>query len=177
MKKLLIFIFYPLLSTGQSNSEIVAWLNQFENNYAVERILQGTLREKVNIFYKNGSLVVNSLIWNGRGNTPPESNCEIDLSKVKRIFAEPKRGSEKTLVDINICAEPGFIKIFIKNPITSSFVRFDDEEFLKKSGYCDASIRLKFHHNESTDQIKRILNALQTLSKNHGANPVVGSLF
>ena len=46
-----------------------------------------------------------------------------------------------------------------------------------QSGYCDASIRLKFHHNESTDQIKRILNALQTLSKNHGANPVVGSLF
>ena len=177
MKKLLIFIFSPLLSMGQSNSEIVAWLNQFENNYAIEKILQGTTKEKVNIFYKNGSLVVNSLIWSGSGNTPPESSCEIDLSKVKRIFAEPKRGLEKTSAEINICAEPGFIKIFIKYPNTSSFVRYDDAEFLKKSGYCDASIRLKFNHNESTGQIERILNALQSLSKNHGANPVVGSLF
>jgi len=176
MKKILIFIFSPLLLISQENSEIIAWINQFENNYAIERILEGTSKEKVNVFYKNGYLIINSLIWSSRG-APPESSCEIDLSKVKRIFAEPSRGLEKTSAEINICAEPGFIKIFIKQPNTSRFVRYNDAEFLKKSGYCDASIRLKFDHNESTDQIDRIIKALQTLSKNHGANPIIGSLF
>ncbi|MFN7540286.1 MAG: hypothetical protein ACK5RQ_09585 [Bacteroidota bacterium] len=49
--------------TTKKSMEIIHWINSFEDNNSPERIMQGTLQDKVHTEYYNGFLTVYSMIW------------------------------------------------------------------------------------------------------------------
>jgi len=174
----ILFLFSPNQVNSQSNSEIITWINNFEDSYAVERILDGTFSDKVFLYEdKKGYLIIKELIWDS-SSTPPQVLSRIDLSKINRIYGEVRKGSEGegASVDVTICVEPGYITAEVSkngNPYP-----FDINKYIKQKGYCNASIRLTFNNlDESDDNTKRIINAIAKLAENNGSNPKIGSLF
>ena len=171
----ILFLFSPNQVNSQSNSEIITWINNFENSYAVERILDGTFSDKVFLYEdEKGYLIIKELSWDS-SSTPPQVLFRIDLSKINRIYGELRKGSEGASVDVKICVEPGYITAEISkngNPLP-----VDINKFIKQQGYCNASIRLTFNLDESEDNTKRIINAIAKLAENNGSNPKIGSLF
>ena len=177
----ILFLFSPNQVNSQSNSEIITWINNFEDSYAVERILDGTFSDKVFLYEdEKGYLIIKELIWDS-SSTPPQVLSRIDLSKINRIYGEVINGADGTSavqfgVALTICVEPGYITAEVSkngNPYP-----FDINKYIKQKGYCNASIRLTFNNlDESDDNTKRIINAIAKLAENNGSNPKIGSLF
>tara|TARA_X000000950_G_C13705912_1_gene574107 strand:+ start:269 stop:829 length:561 start_codon:yes stop_codon:yes gene_type:complete len=186
MKKyfsLFIVIFFSTQIYSQTPLEIVAWINDFENNYATERILDRTTIDKVVLSYKKLSgkdiLIVRTHSYNGTSN-PPIIDTYIDLSKVVRISAEPTIRGNDAFCDVKICTSEDGIGIILKMPDSDKWVTFPGEkEFLEKQGYCNSEIRLSLYDRAADAEklLERITNALVTLSKMYGSNPAIGPLF
>tara|TARA_R110002153_G_scaffold196886_2_gene350268 strand:+ start:109 stop:645 length:537 start_codon:yes stop_codon:yes gene_type:complete len=178
MKKLLLLFVFFLFSSNQVNSqsdfEIISWINNYEDTYAIERILDGTFSDKV-FLYKDsrGYLIIKELIWDS--SSPPIILTRIDLSKIIRIFAEPTTGTEMTAIDVNICVEAGYITA--EGSKDGKPLRFDFNGYIRDNGYCNESIRLQFKLNNSDKYTQRIINAIAKLAENNGSNPEIGSLF
>ena len=185
MKKylsLFIILFFSNQIQSQTPIEIIGWINDFENNYATERILDRTTIDKVVLKYYEsegkGYLVVRTHSYNGSSN-PPIIDTYIDLSKVVRISADPTIHGNSAFCDVKICTAEDGIWMLLKMPDSNRWVNFPDEKFLKEHGYCNSEIRLSLRGraDDAKEILERITNALVKLSKMHGSNPAIGPLF
>ena len=191
MKKLLLIFAFFFINQIQSQTplEIIAWINDFENKYATERILDKTTIDKVVLRYLKAQdpgntmgrdfLIVRTHSYNGSSN-PPIIDTYIDLSKVIRISADPTIRGNSAFCDVKICTAEDGIFVALKMPNSNGWAEFPDmKEFLKKQGYCDSEIRLTLRDRAADAKkiLERITNALVTLSKMHGSNPAIGPLF
>ena len=186
MKKLLPLLILFFLSTqiqGQKPHEIIAWINDFENNYAVERILDRTTIDKVVVRYEKFSgkdwLIVRSHVFSATS-SPPIIDAYIDLSKVVRINAEPIIRGNNAYCDVKICTSEDGIFTKVKMPDSDKWVPFPGEkEWYLEQGYCNAEIRLALKDKAADAEkfLERITNALVALSKMYGSNPAIGPLF
>jgi len=178
-KHLIFVVLFILFSkiNAQNNSEIINWINAYENNYAIEEILDGTFSDKVFLFLdEEEKLMIKEFSFDG-SSSPPVLFWKIDLSKINRIYGEPvkSKSGNRVSVEIKICVEPGYINIVgYKN---GRDLPVDFDTFLRENGHCNASIRLNFSADESAKKIERIINAIAALAKNKGSNPKIGSLF
>jgi hypothetical protein len=175
---LLLLLFSFSNSYNQSNSEILTFLNMFENVNAVERYAKGKFKEKVSLEYKDGNLIINSFIYLGKSTPGLVVRSIIKISDITRIEASKEYYNNMTYVDFYICAKPGSINIQEQERYNSRYKTWSNESlWFKKNGYCDSEIRLKFPSDIADSQIDRVYNALEALAKNHGAKPKIGSLF
>ena len=180
MKRFLttLFVLFYLLSYSQSNSEIIRWLNNFEDNNPVEKLMQGTLEDKVNLEYSNGSLIINSMIFNGMSTPPSKVRSIIKIADITQIEAQKSYYNSWVNVDFNICTKPGSIVMQIREPYSFEYKRWSNEVgWYRRYGYCDLNLRFRFYQTNANSQIDRVYNALRTLANNHGANPKIGSIF
>jgi hypothetical protein len=158
--------------------EIIQWLNNFEDSNSVERIMEGTLEDKVNLHYEDSLLTINSMYF-GSISGPPSKIREVFLIKdIKQIEAFPSIRGEFTIVEIYIKLDPGKIKLECKK---YDHVYFTQCEFcnsrFEKYGYTSMALRFKFPNSKSEEYTQKVYNALEKLAKMHGANPKIGSIF
>jgi hypothetical protein len=181
MKYVIIIVLFvlPLKITAQTNSEIIAWINSYEDSYAVERLVEGSYADKVSLSLGDkGKLVITEGIWTGSSTPRIELISAIDLSKIKRVYGgEPREINGMAIVDIYICVEPGFIKMRALNLDGTKVHYLNPDEILEKWGHCNMAIRLKFSPLQAAENTERVVNAIIALAKNNGSNPKVGSLF
>ena len=178
MKRLLLVLFFSTLGYSQSDSEITIWVNNFENNNPVEKLLIGEYYDRINIGVESGFLLVNSMDFNGYGKTPARNRQLVTLSEIERIEAVKKvRADGDVIVTFRICtSRTGFIRQKFKN--NSVWINeTNTDEFVKKFGACSSQLSFKFPGSIVDRQIERVYKALKTLANNHGANPKIGSLF
>ena len=178
-----ILFFFSTQIQSQTSLEIIAWINDFENNYATERILDRTTIDKVVLSYEKFSgkdiLIVRTHIYNGTSN-PPIMDTYIDLSKVVRISADPRIRGDDAFCDVKICTSEDGSNVILKMPDSDEWVTFPGEkEFLEKQAYCNSEIRLSLYNRAADAEklLERITSALVALSKMHGSNPAIGPLF
>lgn len=140
--------------------------------------MQGTFEDKVYLEYSNGSLIINSMLFNGINTPPSKVRSIIKIVDINQIEAVKSFYNSMVHVDFNICAKPGSIQMEIREPNSFHYKRWNSEAgWFKRYGYCDSSYRLRFNQSIVASQIERIYNALKTLANNHGANPTIGSIF
>lgn len=178
-----VVIFFSAQIQSQTPLEIIGWINDFENNYATERILDKTTIDKVVLRYQKISgrdiLVVRTHTYNGTSN-PPIIDTYIDLSSVVRISADPRIRGGNTFCDVKICTSEGGQVSYLKMPQSDEWVIFPGwKEFIEKQGYCNSEIRLSIYESatDAKKLLERITNALVTLCKMHGSDPAIGPLF
>jgi hypothetical protein len=187
MKRLLILSISLIsqLIFSQTNSEIIDWLNDFENSNSPERIMQGTFDDKVNLTYDNGYLTINSMVFGPMSLNGSSSiyNYKIvyKISDIKQIEAIEFVKEDKIIYDIKICTNDiSTIQVFTKNYKDSvyeklSFLKF--ERWVEKYGNCSSELRFKFNKEVASKQLQRIYDALLLLARNHNASPKIGSYF
>lgn len=187
MNKLLILfiILTPQLIFSQTNSEIINWLNDFENSNSPERIMQGTFNDKVNLSYDNGYLTINSMVFGpmSLNGTSSIYNYKIvyKIVDIKQIEAIEFEKESKIIYDVKICTNDiSSIQVYTKKYEDSeyeklNFLKF--ERWIEKYGNCSSELRFKFNKEVASKQLQRIYDALLLLAKNHNANPKIGSYF
>lgn len=187
MKKFLV-LYITLTSQlifSQTNSEIINWLNDFENSNSPERIMEGTLDDKVHLTYDNGYLTINSMVFGplSLNGTSSIYNYKIvyKISDIKQIEAIEFAIESKIIYDIKICTNDiSSIQVYTKKYEDSeyqklSFLKF--ERWVDKYGNCSSELRFKFNKEVASKQLQRIYDALLLLAKNHNASPKIGSYF
>jgi hypothetical protein len=187
MKKLML-LFISLttqLIFSQSNSEIIRWLNDFENNNSPERIMRGTFDDKVFLSYANGYLTINSMALGpmSLNGTSSIYNYKIvyKINDIKQIEAIDFEKDGKIIYDIKICTnDMSSIDIYSKKNDDSEYERLSllkFEKWIEKFGNCSSELRFKFNKEVASKQLQRVYDALFLLAKNHNANPKIGSYF
>jgi hypothetical protein len=183
----LFLIFYCACGTiiAQNNpnnsatpKEIIQWLNAFEDRNSPERIMQGTLKDKVNLEFENNELIINSMIWRGSNILPLMTKERLIISDISRIEALKTIQSDFTIVDIIFYSKKGSILIECKefNDINYSKCTWEERYFLE-NGYTSSDLRFKFPNNIADDEINRVYRALQSFFNSHGLYPEIGSSF
>ena len=179
MKYLVVFLTIVVfnMTIAQSNEDIINWLNNFEDRNSPERIMKGTFEDKVNLDYKDGELIVNSMVYRGSSTPAMKTRTIIKVSEITQIEALKTVKDNFTIYDINICANPGAIDILIKDANNNFKSATWANKYFEQKGYCTSEYRLKFSINSAKEEIERVYNAFRKLSENHGINPKIGSLF
>ena len=186
MKKiLLLLIVSPFLCYSQSNEEIskksieiIQWINTFEDNNSVERIMKGTFEDKVYVEYNQGKLIVYSMLW--QGSREPIMNLReiIEIKDIIRIEAKKKFSNDNIIADIAIFVKEGSINLECKNRNEVHFYPFSlEKKWFDKVGFCSLNLRFKFSKEIASTQIERVFNALSDLTILNGGNPKIGSLY
>lgn len=188
MKKLLYLtlFFGTQFIFSQSNSEIIRWLNDFENSNSPESIMEGTFDDKVFLNYDNGYLVINSMrlgpiLLNGTSEIF-NIKCEIKIADITQIEAIELNKGVEIIYDVKICTKSTneSIKIYEKKRNDSEYNKLSSVEYdnwIKDFGYCTNELRFKFLRVIAQKQLQRVYDALNQLAKNHNANPKIGSYF
>lgn len=182
---IILFLTYNKISYSQSNDEItkksveiIQWINGFENNNSPERIMKGTLQDKVHVEYNRGILTVYSMIWQGSGQPILSVRETIKINDITRIEAQESNKDNYTIVDIAIFVKKGSISLECKNDNEIQFYKCSFEEsWYEKVGYCSTNLRFKFAKELSINEIKRVYKALSDLCTINGGNPKIGSLY
>ena len=171
---------------SQTNSEIIRWLNDFENSNSPSRIMPGTFDDKVFLTYDNGYLTINvseigpmlidgtSSIYNYKFVIKVEDIIQIEaieLNKADYIF-----------YDIKICTKTTneSLEIYRKIRNNSEYNVLSASEYQRwvgQFGYCSDQLRYKFSKDIAPKQLQRVYDALNQLAKNHNANPKIGSYY
>lgn len=193
MKKLIvkfIFILCSVLSYSHSYSQsnnfdkvgysndIVLWINNFENSYSVERIMQGTTEDKLNLGYKDGYLFINSMLWKMEGQ-PDYIRGVLKIQDIESIEAIKKYNEGNVIVAFQICTREDSIVMECKDSKDSFFSKCDwyDDDMYEEFGFCSSELRFKFPTASANDEIERVYKALKELIVLNGGNPRIGSLF
>jgi hypothetical protein len=160
-----------------STNEIVQWINKFEDYNSPERIMKGTLDDKVNIEINNDNLIINSMIW--MSSEPAIKVKEtINIKEIIRIEDLKIVRDEYTFVDFIICSKKGSYKMECKRYDEYNYTRCSfEDKWIEKSGFCSFSLRFKFLNNIAEKETQRVYNALEALMSNYGATPEIGSKF
>ena len=164
--------------TNKKSLEIIQWINSFEDNNSPERIMKGTLQDKVHTEYSNGILTIYSMIW--RGSREPILSVReiIKISDITRIEAQEKNIDNYTVVDIAIFVKEASISLECKNDNELQFYKCSfEEKWFEKIGFCSNNLRFKFSKEASASDIKRVYKALSDLCILNGGNPKIGSLY
>ena len=182
MKNLILILVAFLISSqflyGQTNQQIVLWLNSFEDSNSPERIMAGTTEDKVFLEYQDSILIINSMVQSPFGGYPSKIKTYIRINNIIQIEAKEKIYGNNIICDLYICTKPNSIKMYWKNTGDKDFVVFPiEQKMLEKNGYCSTELRFKFPSSNSQDEIDRIYNALKQLCKNHGSEPKIGPYF
>jgi|GEM_PF-5013326 len=158
--------------------EIIQWLNNFEDSNSIERIMEGTFEDKVNLHYEDSVLTINSMYF-GSISGPPSKIREVFLIKdIKQIEAFPTIKGDFTIVEIFIKFDPGKIKLECKKYDEAYFKECEHcSSFFAKHGFISSSLRFKFPNSKSEEYTQKVYTALEKLAKMHGANPKIGSIF
>ena len=174
MKKLIVLLlFIPLVSFGQTFDDALNFLKMHEPMWACERYVKGTFtpRMEISLNQNNSKLIIKQ-----RGDTFSGDiltyNNEIELSKITTIEVENKN-SNKPCNGIRIITE----KYGISTKITSSngqIIRTVDEMhnefYLNRLGnWRNNSIKIK-NDNNFDERSKRIIKALKFMAIQNGAN-------
>ena len=182
----ILILFTTQFIFSQTNTEIIRWLNDFENSNSPERILEGTFDNKVFLSYDNGYLTINSMglgpmLLNGTS-TIYNIKCEIKIADITQIEAIELNNGGEIIYDIKICTKTinESIKIYSKKRNDSEYNKLSSVEYdswIEDFGYCTNELRYKFLKVIAPKQLQRIYDALSQLAKNHNANPKIGSYF
>ena len=182
---IIIFLFYFSKCFSQHNDEvnkksleIVQWINAFENNNSVERIMKGTMQDKVYAEYSNGILTIYSMLWQG---SREPILCVREIIKIKditRIEAKEKNTDNYTFVDIAIFVKETSISLECKKDYELQFYKSNfEEKWFEKVGFCSLNLRFKFSKESAATEINRVFKALADLCILNGGNPKIGSLY
>lgn len=160
------------------SKEIILWINNFENNNSVERIMQGTTEDKVHLEYKDGFLIINSMLWKIEGQ-PDYIRAVLKIQDVVSIEAVKKYNESFVIVAFQICSREDSIIMECKDTKNSFFVKCDwyDDDMYEEFGFCSSELRFKFPTASANDEIERVYRALKELVVFNGGNPRIGSLF
>lgn len=158
--------------------EIVRWINNFEDHNSPERIMEGTLQDKVHVEYNNGVLIIYSMIWQGTREPIMIIREIFNLKDVIRIEAQERNIDENVIVDISIQVKEGSISMECRNDNQNEFSRCGFEnKWFDKVGFCSKNLRFKFPKEFAQDRIERVYKALNELVILNGGNPIIGSKF
>lgn len=160
------------------SNDIILWINNFENSNSVERIMQGTTEDKVNLGYKEGHLFINSMLWRMRG--PAEYiRGVLIIQNIVSIEAVKKYNEGNVIVSFQICTKKDSFIMECKDSKDSYFSKCDwyDDKMYAEYGFCTSELRFKFPSSSADSEIERVYKALKELVILHGGNPRIGSLF
>jgi len=164
--------------TNKKSLEIIQWINSFEDNNSPERIMRGTLQDKVHAEYSNGILTIYSMIWQGSREPILSVRAIIKISDITRIEAQERNIDNYTFVDIAIFVKETSISLECKNDNELQFYKCNfEEKWFEKEGFCSKNLRFKFSKESSATEIKRVYKALSDLCILNGGNPKIGSLY
>jgi hypothetical protein len=164
--------------TNKKSLEIIQWINSFEDNNSPEKIMKGTLQDKVHIEYINGILTIYSMIWQGSREPILSIREIIKINDITRIEAQERNVDNYTVVDIAIFVKEGSISLECKNDNEVQFYKCSfEEKWFEKVGFCSKNLRFKFSKESSETEIKRVYKALSDLCILNGGNPKIGSLY
>jgi hypothetical protein len=181
IKLFIVLLFIYNLSFSQESStsdEIILWINNFENSNSVERIMQGTLEDKLHLEYKDGYLFICSMLYK-MGGQPDYIRGVLKINDIVRIEAVKKYNGDNIIVTFQICSKKDSIVMECKDSKDSYYSKCDwyDDEMYEKFGFCSSELRFKFPISSANDEIERVYKALKELVILNGGNPRVGSLF
>jgi hypothetical protein len=182
---LLIILLISFKSFAQSNNgianesvEIVRWINNFEDNNSPERIMEGTLRDKVHVEYNQGVLIIYSMALQGYREPIMIVREIFNIKDVIRIEAQESNINEYVIVDISIQVKEGSIRMECKNDNQIEFSRCGIEnKWFDKVGFCSKNLRFKFPKEFAQQRIERVYKALNELVVINGGNPKIGPKF
>lgn len=158
--------------------EIVQWINAFENSNSVERIMQGTMKDKVHVEYSDGILTIYSMLWQGSKEPILHVREIFTIKDIIRIEAKEKNVDNFIIADIAIFVKENSISLECKKDYESEFYKFNfEKKWFEKVGFCSLNLRFKFSKESAATEIKRVFNALADLCFLHGGNPKIGSLY
>ena len=158
--------------------EIIHWINDFENRNSPERIMEGTMQDKVNLKYENGILIINSMLFRMMSPTPLMIREYIILKDVIRIEALKTTKDDYAFVDFAIYTKEGSINMQCKEISDSYYLECPwKDRYYTEMGYISKNLRFKFPNNLADKEIDRVYNALTELFKSQGLYPKIGSLF
>ena len=158
--------------------EIIHWLNDFEDRNSPERIMQGTLQDKVNIQFENGILEINSMIMRMMSPSPLMIQEDIILVDVIRVEALKSIKDNYTFVDFAIYTKEGSISMQCKEMSDPNYTECPwSDKYFKEKGYVSKNLRFKFPNNIAEKEIDRVYKALTELFNSQGVYPKFGSLF
>ena len=165
-------------SKSPSPKETIQWLNDFEDRNSPERIMQGTLKDKVNLEFENNELIINSIIWRGSNTLPLMTRERLIISDISRIEALKTIKNDFTIVDIIFYSKKGSILIQCKefNDLNFSKCSWEEKYFLE-NGYTSSDLRFKFPNNIAQQEIERVYKALESFFNSQGCYPKIGSMF
>lgn len=158
--------------------EIIHWINDFEDRNSPERIMQGTLQDKVNIQFENGILVINSMIMRMMSASPLMIKEEIILADIIRVEALKTIKDNYTFVDFAIYTKEGSILMLCKEMSDLNYLECPwSEKYFDEKGFVSKNLRFKFPNSTADNEIDRVYRALTELFNSQGLNPKIGSLF
>ena len=176
MKKLiLLLLFIPLVSLGQTFDDALSFLKIHEPMWACEKYVKGyfTPRLEISLYQNNSKLIINMRSESYRDGRPilVTFKEEIELSKIIRIEVEDEN-SEKSCNGIRIIAEKYGISTEVIDP-NGQIIRSVDEMHNKYysnylGGWWSDSIRIK-NDNNFDERSKRIVKALKFMAIQNGA--------
>ena len=181
MKKLILLLFIPLVSFGQTFDDALIFLNMNEPEWACERYAEGTFTKRLEISTNEtkSKLILKELVPGYAGiQEEYYSIAEIQLSKVIRIEAQQ---SNKGCAGIRIITdEYGIASKSISNSSGFTITTADDvgqvlinsdtynEGFYSKRGWSNDQIRIK-NDKYFDERAKRIINAIKFMAVQNGA--------
>lgn len=188
MKKILLLIFFTQILLGQTNQEIISWLNDFEDNNSPQRIMEGTFDDKVFLEYQTeGNLIINSMVYGPlsfyNSKIPIyKYKCKIKISDIIQIEAIESEKGNFIFYDIKICTKPSsdsmkILRMKDNESVFNEFLPQEYENYTERFGWCWSELRFKFQKEIAKNQLLRIYKSFTQLSKNHNINPKIGSYF
>ena len=169
MKKLLlVLLFVPLASFGQSMSEALSFLKTNISDWACESVAHGTLIPRLTFSYNYDSskLIIKMKMPEYSGDSPQGySISEIELSEILRIDTS----NSKECAAIKIITRPMGIESYgtsRNGRVNISKAKFN--EFYGQFGWINEDIRIlnNYTFNERND---RILKAIKYMAVQNGA--------
>ena len=168
MKKLLlILLFVPLVSFGQSMSEALGFLKNNISDWACERVAHGTLIERISFSYNYDftKLIIKTKMPE-YSKTNGYSVNEIELSKILRIEAE---SNSVKCAGIRIISEPFGIQSYLISRNGNILIsKSKMNEFFSEKGWLNEDIRIKNDYSFN-ERSKRIKKALEFMAVENGA--------
>jgi len=168
MKKLILLLFIPLVSFGQSFDDAINFLIINEPDWACEAFVDGTFKKRLEIATdENKSKLILTQYHSSSVSDDYYSISEINLSKIIRIEAQQ---SDKGCAGIKIITnEYGIssVAIYVNGTVMVDYNKFN-ESYYPKFGWYDEKIRIK-NDEFFNERSKRIIKAIEFMAIENGA--------
>ena len=168
MKKLILLLFIPLVSFGQSFDDALNFLKINEPDWACEAFAVGTFKKRLEISTdeNNSKLILSQYITSSLSDNY-YSISEIHLSKIIRIEAQQ---SDKGCAGIKIITDEYGISskaISVNGKVLIDYKKME-QDFFPRFGWFNEQIRIK-NDEYFNERSKRIIKAIEFMALENGA--------